>query len=157
MEEILHHLLHEIITYSVLGFEWIGVIIVAISGIRGVVELFKKNPDIDLHLSQGMAVALQFMLCAEIVKLITIGDLTDIILVLGIVVLHIAITLLVAFELKHKKHERHERHERHEYREKKLHEQQLQAQQLQAQQLQAQQLQAQKSEQEAKTAEVPKA
>ena len=149
MEEILHHLLHEIITYSVLGFEWIGVIIVAISGIRGVVELFKKNPDIDLHLSQGMAVALQFMLCAEIVKLITIGDLTDIILVLGIVVLHIAITLLLAFELKHKKHERHERHE---YREKKLHEQQLQAQQLQAQQLQAQ-----KSEQEAKTAEVPKA
>lgn len=149
MEEILHHLLHEIITYSVLGFEWIGVIIVAISGIRGVVELFKKNPDIDLHLSQGMAVALQFMLCAEIVKLITIGDLTDIILVLGIVVLHIAITLLVAFELKHKKHERHERHE---YREKKLHKQQLQAQQLQAQQLQAQ-----KSEQEAKTAEVPKA
>lgn len=149
MEEILHHLLHEIITYSVLGFEWIGVIIVAISGIRGVVELFKKNPDIDLHLSQGMAVALQFMLCAEIVKLITIGDLTDIILVLGIVVLHIAITLLVAFELKHKKHERHERHE---YREQQLHEQQLQAQQLQAQQLQAQ-----KSEQEAKTAEVPKA
>lgn len=52
-------------------------------------------------------------------------DLTDIILVLGIVVLHIAITLLVAFELKHKKHERHERHE---YREKKLHEQQLKEQ-----------------------------
>lgn len=128
MQEILHHLLHEVVTYSVLGFEWIGVIIVAISAVRGVIELFKKNPDIDLHLSQGMAVALQFMLCAEIVKLITIGDLTDIILVLGIVVLHIAITLLVAYELKHKKHERHERHE---YREKKLHEQQLQAQQIQ--------------------------
>lgn len=133
MEEILHHLLHEVVTYSVIGFEWIGVIILAISGIRGVIELFKKNPDIDLHLSQGMAVALQFMLCAEIVKLITIGDLTDIILVLGIVVLHIAITVLVAYELKHKKHERHERHERHEYREKKLHEQQLQAQQIQTQ------------------------
>lgn len=128
MEEILHHLLHEIVTYAALGFEWIGVIILAISGIRGVIELFKKNPDIDLHLSQGMAVALQFMLCAEIVKLITIGDLTDIILVLGIVVLHIAISVLVAFELKHKKHERHERHE---YREKKLHEQQIQAQQIQ--------------------------
>lgn len=128
MEEILHHLLHEIVTYAALGFEWIGVIILAISGIRGVIELFKKNPDIDLHLSQGMAVALQFMLCAEIVKLITIGDLTDIILVLGIVVLHIAITVLVAFELKHKKHERHEWHE---YREKKLHEQQIQAQQIQ--------------------------
>ena len=128
MEEILHHLLHEIVTYAALGFEWIGVIILAISGIRGVIELFKKNPDIDLHLSQGMAVALQFMLCAEIVKLITIGDLTDIILVLGIVVLHIAITVLVAFELKHKEHERHERHE---YREKKLHEQQIQAQQIQ--------------------------
>lgn len=128
MEEILHHLLHEIVTYAALGFEWMGVIILAISGIRGVIELFKKNPDIDLHLSQGMAVALQFMLCAEIVKLITIGDLTDIILVLGIVVLHIAITVLVAFELKHKKHERHERHE---YREKKLHEQQIQAQQIQ--------------------------
>lgn len=128
MEEILHHLLHEIVTYAALGFEWIGVIILAISGIRGVIELFKKNPDIDLHLSQGMAVALQFMLCAEIVKLITIGDLTDIILVLGIVVLHIAITVLVAFELKYKKHERHERHE---YREKKLHEQQIQAQQIQ--------------------------
>ena len=130
MEEILHHLLHEVVTYSEMGFEWIGVIIVAISGVRGVIELFKKNPDIDLHLSQGMAVALQFMLCAEIVKLITIGDLTDIILVLGIVVLHIAITLLVAYELKHKKHEWHERHE---YREKKLHEQQIHAQQLEGQ------------------------
>lgn len=130
MEEILHHLLQAAVTYSAMGFEWIGVIIVAISGVRGAIELFKKNPDIDLHLSQGMAVALQFMLCAEIVKLITIGDLTDIILVLGIVILHIAITLLVAYELKHKKHERHERHE---YREKKLHEQQLHAQQLEGQ------------------------
>lgn len=131
MQEILHHLLHEVVTYAVIGFEWIGVVIIAISGIRGVIELFKKNPDIDLHLSQGMAVALQFMLCAEIVKLITIGDLTDILLVLGIVVLHIAITLLVAYELNHKKHERHERHER------KRHEQELQAQQLQAQQSKA--------------------
>lgn len=133
MQEILHHLLHEVVTYAVIGFEWIGVIIIAISGIRGVIELFKKNPDIDLHLSQGMAVALQFMLCAEIVKLITIGDLMDILLVLGIVVLHIAITLLVAYELNHKKHEHHE---------KKKHEQELQAQQLQAQQLQAQQSKA---------------
>ena len=132
MEEILHHLLHEVVTYAVMGFEWVGVIIIAVSGIRGVIELFKKNPDVDLHLSQGMVVALQFMLCAEIVKLITIGDLADTLLVLGIVILHIAITLLVNFELNHKKHERHERHE---YREKKLHEQQLQAQQLQAQQL----------------------
>lgn len=144
MEEILHHLLQEFVTYSVIGFEWIGVIIVAVSGIRGVIELFKKNPDIDLHLSQGMAVALQFMLCAEIVKLITIGDLTDTILVLGIVVLHIAITLLVAFELNHKKHERHERHE---YQEKKLHEQQLHEQQLHEKQLR---------EQQAKAADVPK-
>lgn len=142
MAEILHHLLHEVVTYGVIGFEWIGVIIIAISGIRGVIELFKKNPDIDLHLSQGMAVALQFMLCAEIVKLITIGDLTDILLVLGIVVLHIAITLLVAYELNHKKHERHERHERHE---KKKHEQELQAQQLAAQQLQAEQSKAAES------------
>ncbi|WP_418745950.1 hypothetical protein [Frisingicoccus sp.] len=142
MAEILHHLLHEVVTYAVIGFEWIGVIIIAISGIRGVIELFKKNPDIDLHLSQGMAVALQFMLCAEIVKLITIGDLTDILLVLGIVVLHIAITLLVAYELNHKKHERHERHERHE---KKKHEQELQAQQLAAQQLQAEQSKAAES------------
>lgn len=131
MQEILHHLLHEVVTYAVIGFEWIGVIIIAISGIRGAIELFKKNPDIDLHLSQGMAVALQFMLCAEIVKLITIGDLTDILLVLGIVVLHIAITLLVAYELNHKKHERHERHERHE---KKKHEQE---QQLRTQQPEA--------------------
>lgn len=142
MAEILHHLLHEVVTYAVIGFEWIGVIIIAISGIRGVIELFKKNPDIDLHLSQGMAVALQFMLCAEIVKLITIGDLTDILLVLGIVVLHIAITLLVAYELNHKKYERHERHERHE---KKKHEQELQAQQLAAQQLQAEQSKAAES------------
>ena len=121
MQEILHHLLHEVVTYAVIGFEWIGVIIIAISGIRGVIELFKKNPDIDLH----------FMLCTEIVKLITIGDLTDILLVLGIVVLHIAITLLVAYELNHKKHERHERHERHE---KKKHEQE---QQLRTQQPEA--------------------
>ena len=128
MQDILHHLLHEIVTYSALGFEWIGVVIVALSGIRGVIELIKKNQDIDLHLSQGMAVALQFMLCAEIVKLITIGDLTDIILVLGIVALHIPITVLVAYELKHKQHERHERNE---YREKKLREQQLQSKQSQ--------------------------
>ena len=153
MEEILHHLLHEVITYSVIGFEWIGVIIVALSGIRGVIELIKKNPDIDLHLSQGMAVALQFMLCAEIVKLITIGDLTDIILVLGIVVLHIAITLLVAYEVKHKKHERHERHE---YREKKRHEQQLHEQQLHEQQLHEQQLHEQHLTQESKAADAPK-
>ena len=42
MEEILHHLLHEVVTYSAMGFEWIGVLIVAISGVRGVIELFKR-------------------------------------------------------------------------------------------------------------------
>ena len=46
MQDILHHLLHEIVTYSALGFEWIGVVIVALSGIRGVIELIKKNQDI---------------------------------------------------------------------------------------------------------------
>ena len=43
MQDILHHLLHEIVTYSALGFEWIGVVIVALSGIRGVIELIKKK------------------------------------------------------------------------------------------------------------------
>ena len=128
MQDILHHLLHEIVTYSALGFEWIGVVIVALSGIRGVIELIKKNQDIDLHLSQGMAVAFQFLLFAGIVKLITIGGLTEIIFFLWLFALYIAITGLVWYELKHKQHERHERNE---YREKKLREQQLQSKQSQ--------------------------
>lgn len=110
MIDTLHHLLVEIAEYGVLAFEFIGLALLVWAGIKGLICLAKKDHHVGLVLGEGVALALQFMICAEILKLITIHGMEDLIKVSACIILHVFLTLLVAYENNHHKAEHHGGH-----------------------------------------------
>ena len=110
MIETLHHLLIEVADYGIIAFEFIGVILLLWAGIKGLICLAKKDHHIGLVVGEGTALALQFLLCAEILKLITIHGMEDLIKVSACIILHVFLTLLVAYEKYHHKAEHHAEH-----------------------------------------------
>lgn len=110
MIETLHHLLVEVAEYGVIAFEFIGVALLVWGGIKGLICLAKRNQHVGLIVGEGTALSLQFLLCAEILKMITIHGMEDLIKAFACIVLHVLLTLLVAYENKHHKAEHHAEH-----------------------------------------------
>ena len=110
MIETLHHLLVEVAEYGIIAFEFIGVILLVRAGIKGLICLAKKDHHVGLVVGEGTALSLQFLLCAEILKLITIHGMEDLIKVSACIILHVFLTLLVAYENNHHKAEHHAGH-----------------------------------------------
>lgn len=103
--EHLHELLHICVGYTVFAFEVIGIIMLIVVGIKGLMNVFKKDPEAGLKLSEGMGLALQFLMFGEILNTVTAGTLADILHVGGIVVLRVALTVVTHWELKNHKEE----------------------------------------------------
>lgn len=101
MLEILHEILYVVAEYGIVAFEFIGVILLFWAGIMGIKEYMKKDGHPGWKLGKGTAVALQFLLCGEILKLIVMHELSDLITVGTCIGLHVILTLLVAYENKH--------------------------------------------------------
>ena len=83
--ETLHEWLGYLVDGAILLFEFIGVIVVVIAGLRGIVEYGTHSPDTRLHLAKGMAMGLEFKLGSEILRT---------------VVVRAVLTLLIHWEIK---------------------------------------------------------
>ncbi|HPU63567.1 MAG TPA: DUF1622 domain-containing protein, partial [Mobilitalea sp.] len=66
--ELLHEWLEILCEAAILMFEYIGVIILIMSGIKGVYNHIKKNPYTRLDLAKGMALGLEFKMGGEILR-----------------------------------------------------------------------------------------
>ena len=86
-ETIMEHL----VEVAILIFEFIGVIVIIMSGLK-------------LTLAQGLAVGLEFKLCSEILKTVTVRDFKEIATVAGIIALRAALTFLIHWEIKEENH-----------------------------------------------------
>lgn len=84
-------------------FEIVGVLILIWAGIKGIYNFLKKDPQTGLKLAEGMAMALQFKLGGEILRTVVIREVSEILLVGGIIVLRIALTILIHWEIKNSK------------------------------------------------------
>lgn len=100
MQSILHEILTIIINYAILLFEFIGVIIIIISGIKGVINYVKHDPSTRLALLKGMAMGLEFKLGSEILRTVIIRELDEIIIVGAIIALRAVLTFLIHWEIK---------------------------------------------------------
>lgn len=98
--DLLHTILSNIVDISITIFEFIGVIIIIISGVKGVVAYVTKNPLIRLNLAKGMAMGLEFKLGSEILRTVVIRDFSEIALVGAIILLRAALTFLIHWEIK---------------------------------------------------------
>ena len=103
--EFFENLMHHILEVAILVFEFIGVIVIIISGLKGFYFYLRRRPDMKLALAQGLAVGLEFKLCSEILKTVTVRDFKEIATVAGIIALRAALTFLIHWEIKEEKAE----------------------------------------------------
>ena len=98
--ESLHSLLEVIVNYGVIFFELAGVIVLFVSGIKGIINYCTKNPQTRLELAKGMAMGLEFKLGSEILHTVTVSELQDCVRVAFIIALRAALTFLLHWEIK---------------------------------------------------------
>ena len=101
MVHILEEILHHVISYGILLFEYIGVIVLIIDGIQGVIGYIKRDSEMRLNLAQGMATALSFKLGGEILRTVIVQTIQEIAVVACIIVLRASLTFLIHWEIKH--------------------------------------------------------
>lgn len=105
MPEMLSAILAIIIEYSILLFEYVGVFVLIITGIRGIVNYLTRNPMTRLNLAKGLAMGLEFKLGSEILRTVVIRDLSEITIVAAIIAVRAALTLLIHWEIKNEQAE----------------------------------------------------
>lgn len=89
-----------IVDAAILLFEFVGVLVIIITGCRGIWDYFKRNPQIRLNLATGMALGLEFKLGSEILRTVVVREFSEIATVAAIIALRAALTFLIHWEIK---------------------------------------------------------
>lgn len=100
MVGLLHSTLSLVVDYAIIFFEFMGVLVLILAGIRGVINYFHKSPLTRLDLAKGMAMGLEFKLGSEILRTVVVRELKEILTVAGIIALRAALTFLIHWEIK---------------------------------------------------------
>lgn len=101
--EVLETLLRYVVDIAIVGFEFVGVFVIVVAGLRGIRDYVQKNPQIRLNLAIGMALGLEFKLGSEILRTVIVRELTEIATVAAIIILRAALTFLIHWEIKEEK------------------------------------------------------
>ncbi len=99
MYDILHTILIEIVEYSILLFEFIGIFIILFTGVVATINFIKRDPLTRLKLAKGMAMGLEFKIGSEILRTVVVRDLSEIAIVGSIILLRAALTFLIHWEI----------------------------------------------------------
>jgi len=100
MLKILEFGLSTIVDYSILLFEFVGVLVLIITGFKGIFDYISRNPLTKLNLAKGMAMGLEFKLGSEILRTVIVRELSEIGIVAAIIAVRAALTLLIHWEIK---------------------------------------------------------
>lgn len=100
---------HDITKFMIYIMEIIGLFIILYSSVLTLTRFVKlkynqTSTDIRIRLGRGISFALMFYLAAEILRLILIREYKDLFIVGAIIVLHVIVTVLIAWEVSHSLH-----------------------------------------------------
>ncbi len=101
--EFMHQLetiLNGLSGYIIIILEFMGVFIIAISGIKGFYNYTKHSPETKRGLAKGLAVALEFKMGSEILRTVVVREWAEIVTVAGIIVLRAALAFLINWEIR---------------------------------------------------------
>ena len=103
------HFVHDITNFMIYILELVGLFIILYSSAMTFSRFLKlkynqTSTDIRIRLGRGISFALMFYLAAEILRLILIREYKDLFIVGAIIVLHVIVTVLIAWEVSHSLH-----------------------------------------------------
>ena len=111
----MHKALSVLTDMAIVTIEFLGLLVIVVTGIKAFWEWIRKDERTRLHLSEGLSTALSFLLCGEILRTILFHDLSEVLLIGSIVILRVALTLLIHWEAGKEKEELEELHKTHEH------------------------------------------
>lgn len=100
MYSLIEELFTQIVQYSILLLEFIGVLIILVTAVRGIIHLFRHQKNIRLDIAKGIALALEFKLGSEVLRTTIVRDFQELFIAGAIVLLRAAITFLIHWEIK---------------------------------------------------------
>ena len=103
--EAVHNLLNNIVDVAIMLFEFMGVVVIIASGIRGIISYIRHDPLTRLNLAKGMAKGLEFKLGGEILRTVIARDWNEILIVGAIIALRSALNFLIHWEIRHIQHD----------------------------------------------------
>lgn len=103
LELYLKNFMDACVGISIHGFELVGVFIILIAGVKGLIHYIKKEPSVRLQLAKGMALGLEFKLGSEILRTVTVRELSEVTLVAAIIAVRAALTFLIHWEIRNEK------------------------------------------------------
>lgn len=92
--------LNSVVSIAILLFEFMGVLVLLLTGIVGICNYFRRDPFCRLKLAKGMAMGLEFKLGSEILRTVAVRELQEIAIVGAIILLRAALTFLIHWEIK---------------------------------------------------------
>ena len=99
--ELLQTVLYQIVEISILVFEYIGVAVILLSGIKGIVNYVRRSPSTRLDLAKGLAMGLEFKLGSEILRTVVVREMPELIVVAGLLALRAVRTILIHWDNTH--------------------------------------------------------
>ena len=105
LTSVLEMILTHLVEIGIHGFELIGAVIILVSGIRGLVHYIQRDSHTQMVLFKGLSMGLGFFLGSEILRTTITRTFSELALVGGIIVLRIALTFLMHWEMKAEKAE----------------------------------------------------
>ena len=118
INELLHETLSELVNFSVVMLEFMGLIVIAYTGLNAFKKWTKKDPHTRLYLAEGLAMALSFKLGGEILRTVVVRDMSEIMQVGAIIILRAALTFLIQWEIKNEAAEIEKEHSKTKIAEK---------------------------------------
>lgn len=106
--EILHAtevLFKLVINWCILFTEFIGVTVLLITVVKSFIGYLKRSEHVRLELAQGIALALGFKLGGEVLRTLIVREWEELLVLGAIIVLRVALTLLIQWEIKNEKAE----------------------------------------------------
>lgn len=100
INEFLHETLSDLVNFSVIMLEFMGLVVIVYTGLNAFLKWVKKDPHTRLYLAEGLAMALSFKLGGEILRTVVVRDMSEIVQVGAVIILRAALTLLIHWEIK---------------------------------------------------------
>ncbi len=91
------------VEFGIVFLEFTGVCVLLWSSVKAIVDCFRRNSNVRLHLAQGIALALTFKLGGEVLRTVIVRQWNELLILGAIIVLRGALTFLIHWEIKTEK------------------------------------------------------
>ena len=110
MYEWIESTFHIVVRYCIFLLELTGTVIIMRGAILAVIDLLRgRRESVRLRLAENIALALEFKLGGEILHTVVLRETSELILIGAIVLMRIAMTVLIHWEINIEKAEDHEK------------------------------------------------